>query len=73
MQLPAGQDDVSMLLLELVSCSFLVVVACKLPWLAAAPSAFPAFALFFCLFLLLLALLLLPLLLPFLLPVLLQR
>ena len=33
-----------MLLLELVSCSFLFVVACKLPWLAAAPSAFPAFA-----------------------------
>ena len=62
-----------MLLLELVSCSFLFVVACKLPWLAAAPSAFPALALFFWLFLLLLALLLLPLLLPFLLPVLLQR
>ena len=32
-----------MLLLGLVSCSFLFVVACKLLWLAAAPSAFPAF------------------------------
>ena len=36
-----------MLLLELVSCSFLFVVACKLPWRAAAPSAFPAFAFVF--------------------------